>query len=239
MTDRIEKTIELKAPVSRVWRALTDHREFGTWFRVQLEGPFVPGKPSRGQITYPGYEHLRWEAWCRRWSRSGCSRSPGIPTRSIPTWTIPRSRRRWSSSRCEPTAGGTLLRVVESGLRQDPEHRRAEAFRMNEGGWSAQMQNIAQHVAQRPSEAAALKARAAVFAALGDETRLSVLAKLSNGGPQSIARLTAGTRLTRQAVTKHLRVLEEAGVVRSVRVGRESLFELEPRPIDDARDYLA
>src|SRR5262249_17785568 len=58
----IEKTIELKAPVSRVWRALTDHQEFGKWFRVRLEGPFVPGQVSHGQITYPGYEHLRWEA---------------------------------------------------------------------------------------------------------------------------------------------------------------------------------
>jgi uncharacterized protein YndB with AHSA1/START domain len=62
MTDRIEKTIDLKAPVSRVWRALTDHHEFGKWFRVRLERPFVPGQVSRGQITYPGYEHLRLEA---------------------------------------------------------------------------------------------------------------------------------------------------------------------------------
>jgi DNA-binding transcriptional ArsR family regulator len=77
-----------------------------------------------------------------------------------------------------------------------------------------------------------------VFAALGDETRLSVLSRLSSGQPQSISRLTVGTQLTRQAVTKHLRVLESAGVVRSVRVGRESLFELEPRPLDDARKYL-
>ncbi len=65
-TDRIEKSIELKAPVSRVWKALTDHREFGTWFRVKLEGPFVPGEVSRGQITYPGYEHMRWEAVVQR-----------------------------------------------------------------------------------------------------------------------------------------------------------------------------
>jgi DNA-binding transcriptional ArsR family regulator len=77
-----------------------------------------------------------------------------------------------------------------------------------------------------------------VFAALGDETRLSVLGKLSSGKRQSISRLTLGTDLTRQAVTKHLRVLESAGVVRSVRVGRESLFELEPQPLDDARKYL-
>jgi DNA-binding transcriptional ArsR family regulator len=80
--------------------------------------------------------------------------------------------------------------------------------------------------------------RASVFAALGDATRLSVLAKLCGGEPQSIARLTAGTKLTRQAVTKHLRVLESAGVVRSARVGRESRFELDPQPIEDLREYL-
>jgi uncharacterized protein YndB with AHSA1/START domain len=62
MTDRIEKQIELKAPVARVWRALTDFREFGSWFRVKLQGPFEVGKTVRGHITYPGYEHLAWEA---------------------------------------------------------------------------------------------------------------------------------------------------------------------------------
>ena len=66
MTDRIEKTVELKAPVARVWRALTDHHEFGQWFRVRLEGPFVPGQIARGQITHPGYEHLVWEAVVQR-----------------------------------------------------------------------------------------------------------------------------------------------------------------------------
>src|SRR6266568_2472061 len=62
MDNRIEKRIELKAPISRVWRALMDYREFGEWFRVKLEGPFVVGEISRGHITYPGYEHLAWEA---------------------------------------------------------------------------------------------------------------------------------------------------------------------------------
>ena len=90
----------------------------------------------------------------------------------------------------------------------------------------------------RHSSLHALKVRASVFAALGDETRLSVLAKLSGGEMQSISRLTAGTKLSRQAVTKHLKVLAEAKVVRSVRVGRESLFGLEARPIEDVRDYL-
>jgi DNA-binding transcriptional ArsR family regulator len=83
-----------------------------------------------------------------------------------------------------------------------------------------------------------LRRRASVFAALGDETRLSVVARLCHGEPQSISRLTTGTALSRQAVTKHLRVLENAGIVRSVRVGRESLFALDPRQIDNARDYL-
>src|SRR6185369_11014283 len=84
----------------------------------------------------------------------------------------------------------------------------------------------------------AIKTRAAVFAALGDETRLAVLGKLAGGEPQSIARLTEGTKLTRQAVTKHLQVLENAGVVKSVRAGRESRFALEAKPLDDARVYL-
>ena len=66
MEDRIEKRIELKAPVSRVWRALTDYREFGEWFRVALEGPFVPGKQVRGRITWPGAEHLIMTATVQR-----------------------------------------------------------------------------------------------------------------------------------------------------------------------------
>jgi len=91
---------------------------------------------------------------------------------------------------------------------------------------------------KRHSRSGVLKTRASVFAALGDETRLSVLVKLTSGQPQSISRLTVGTKLTRQAVTKHLRVLEDAGVVRCVRIGRESRFELETKPIDEVREYL-
>ncbi|MPZ32929.1 MAG: metalloregulator ArsR/SmtB family transcription factor [Rhodospirillales bacterium] len=89
-----------------------------------------------------------------------------------------------------------------------------------------------------PSAAAALRTRASVFAALGDETRLGLLAKLTSGEPLSIARLTEGTRLTRQAVTKHLRVLEDVGVVHAVKSGRESRFALDPRPIVSAQAYL-
>lgn len=77
-----------------------------------------------------------------------------------------------------------------------------------------------------------------VFAALGDETRLALVVKLSGGQPLSISRLTEGSRLTRQSITKHLRVLENAGMVRCAPQGRESLFELNPRPIVEMQDYL-
>ncbi len=79
---------------------------------------------------------------------------------------------------------------------------------------------------------------AIVFAALGDETRLSLVGKLTKGQPRSISQLTEGTRLTRQAVTKHLRVLEEAGIVHSTRTGRESIYELDTKPFKDMQEYL-
>jgi DNA-binding transcriptional ArsR family regulator len=82
------------------------------------------------------------------------------------------------------------------------------------------------------------RAKAAIFAALGDETRLSLLAKLSNGQRYSIANLTAGTRLTRQAVTKHLRVLEGVRIVHGTREGRESLFTFNPQPVIEMKEYL-
>jgi DNA-binding transcriptional ArsR family regulator len=80
--------------------------------------------------------------------------------------------------------------------------------------------------------------RAPVFAALGDETRLSLVAKLCAGRPCSISQLTMGSKLTRQAITKHLRVLEKVGIVHSVQAGRESLFEFDPEPIEEMRKYL-
>lgn len=80
--------------------------------------------------------------------------------------------------------------------------------------------------------------RASLFAALGDVTRLTLVAKLSDGRRRSIAELTEGSRLTRQAITKHLRVLHGAGMVRCTRTGRESLFEFNPQPLDKAKEYL-
>lgn len=90
----------------------------------------------------------------------------------------------------------------------------------------------------RPRRLAAFKDRAAVFAALGDATRLSLVSKLSHGPAQSISRLAEGSPLSRQAITKHLSVLEDAGVVHRARVGRESMFHLQPEPLKDIQSYL-
>jgi DNA-binding transcriptional ArsR family regulator len=93
-------------------------------------------------------------------------------------------------------------------------------------------------VRKRRRRARPQRVDASVFAALGDDTRLALLAKLCRGRPQSISQLTEGSRLTRQAITKHLRVLENAGIVRSVREGRESLYEFEPKRIKETKKYL-
>ena len=148
MVDLIEKTIELKAPVSRVWRALTDHQEFGKWFRVRLEGPFVPGQVSRGLITYPGYEHLRWEAVVQKMEPERLFSFTWHPYAVDPTQDYSGEPPTLVEFTLERTATGTLLRIVESGFDKLPSHRRDEAFRMNEGGWSTQLENIAQHVEQ-------------------------------------------------------------------------------------------
>jgi uncharacterized protein YndB with AHSA1/START domain len=148
MNDRIEKTIALKAPPSRVWRALTDHREFGTWFRVRLDGPFVPGQVTRGQIAYPGYEHLRWEAVVQTMEPERMFSFTWHPYAVDPKQDYSAEPPTLVAFTLEKTATGTLLRVVESGFDKLPAHRRLEAFRMNDGGWSEQMKNIEQHVGQ-------------------------------------------------------------------------------------------
>ena len=150
MTDRIEKTVELKAPLSRVWRALTDHREFGIWFRVRLEGPFEPGKVSRGQITYPGYEHVQWEAVVQKMEPERLFSFTWHPYAVDPHEDYSGEPSTLVEFTLEKTATGTLLRVVESGFDRLPPKRRDLAFRMNEGGWTAQIGNIAQYVGQAP-----------------------------------------------------------------------------------------
>ena len=150
MTDRVEKTIELKAPISRVWRALTDYQEFGKWFGVRLEGPFVPGQIARGRIAYPGYEHLRWEAIVQKMEPERLFSFTWHPYAVDPNEDYSKEPPTLVEFTLEPTAKGTSLRIVESGFDKLPSRRREEAFRMNERGWSAQLENIAQYVGQAP-----------------------------------------------------------------------------------------
>jgi uncharacterized protein YndB with AHSA1/START domain len=147
MSDRIEKQIELKAPVSRVWRALTDYDEFGRWFRVKLDRPFVPGQTSRGNITHPGYEHVIWEAVVVSMEPERLFSFTWHPYAVDPKVDYSMETATLVEFRLEKTAGGTLLRLTESGFDKIPAGRRPEAFRMNESGWSEQMKNIERHVA--------------------------------------------------------------------------------------------
>jgi len=146
MNDRIEKTIELRAPVSRVWRALTDHHEFGAWFRVRLEGPFGPGRATRGQIAHPGYEHLRMEMVVQKIEPERLFSFTWHPYAVDPDRDYSSEPPTLVEFTLQQNPTGTLLRVVESGFDRIPEERRLEAFRMNDGGWSQQVKNIAQHV---------------------------------------------------------------------------------------------
>lgn len=148
MTDRIEKRIELKAPVSRVWRALTDYLEFGEWFRVKLDGPFVAGQVSRGHITHPGYEHLVWEATVQRLEPERLCSFTWHPYAVDPKMDYSNETPTLVEFTLEKTPNGTLLLLTESGFDKIPSQRRLEALRMNDGGWTQQMKNIESHVAQ-------------------------------------------------------------------------------------------
>lgn len=148
MNDCIEKRIELKAPVSRVWRALTDHGEFGEWFRVKLDGPFVPGQVSRGHITYPGYEHLKWEALVQKMEPERFFSFTWHPYAVDPEADYSDETPTLVEFTLEKTTHGTLLLVKESGFDKIPSNRRLEAFRMNDGGWTEQMKNIEAYVAR-------------------------------------------------------------------------------------------
>ena len=148
MDDRIVKSIDLKAPVAKVWRALTDHREFGAWFRVALKGPFVVGQVSRGKIAYPGYEHLTWQATVRTMEPERLFSFTWHPYAIDPKIDYSGETPTLVEFSLESIPEGTRLTVTESGFDKIPDGRRLEAFRMNERGWGTQMTNIERHVAQ-------------------------------------------------------------------------------------------
>jgi len=145
-TDRIEKTIFLRAPRSRVWRAIAKAEEFGTWFGAKLESGFAPGARVTGRITTPGYEHVIMDITIERvdperllslrWHPYAIE--PGVDYSGEPTTLV--------EFRLEEAPGGTRLTVTESGFDRIPVSRRAEAFRMNDQGWAEQMKNIERYV---------------------------------------------------------------------------------------------
>jgi uncharacterized protein YndB with AHSA1/START domain len=147
-TDRIERQILIKAPRSRVWRALADAESFGDWFGVSLKGKhFVAGEPIEGRITYPGYEHLTWSVVIERiepehvlsfrWHPYAVD--PAIDYSHEPTTLV--------MFELEDAGDDTLLRLAESGFDKIPPARRVEAFRMNSSGWDQQMESISTYVA--------------------------------------------------------------------------------------------
>lgn len=148
MTDRIEKTMQLKAPISRVWRALTNHKEFGTWFRCEFENPFVPGQTARGRITYPGYEHLKMEVVVQRMEPERLFSFTWHPYAVDPNHDYSAETPTLVEFTLEKSGSGTLLKVVESGFDKIPAGRRPDALRMNDEGWAEQMNNIAEYLAR-------------------------------------------------------------------------------------------
>jgi uncharacterized protein YndB with AHSA1/START domain len=147
-TDRIERKILLKAPRSRVWRALSDAAEFGAWFGVDFRGKaFVAGKPVQGKVTYPGYEHVVMEVQIERmeperllsWRWHPAAIDTSVDYSDEPTTLV--------VFELTEVDGATLLTIVESGLDKIPLARRATVFRLNSSGWDEQMRNIEKHVA--------------------------------------------------------------------------------------------
>ena|SRR5436190_15998231 len=145
-SDRIQKEIVLRAPRARVWKALTDSKEFGTWFGVRMNGAFDVGSKVKGQITIKGYEHVSMEIdivslepqtyFAYRWHPYAID--PKVDySGETPTLV---------EFRLSDADGGTRLTIVESGFDKLPAARRSEAFRMNDGGWTGQLQNIERHV---------------------------------------------------------------------------------------------
>ena len=144
--DRIEKTVELDAPVSRVWKALTDHEEFGAWFRVALDGPFEAGAVTTGRITYPGYEHMVWESTTEQLVPERLFAFSWPPRAVDPDTDYGPDAKVLVEFRLEPRDKGTRLTITESGFLQFPETKRLEVLRSNREGWDIQAENIAAHV---------------------------------------------------------------------------------------------
>lgn len=145
--DRIEKIVVLDAPVARVWRALTDHREFGQWFRVELDGPFEVGKRTTGRVVYPGHEPVAWESTTERLIPEELFAFSWPPSAVDPETAFDPAAKVTVEFRLEPADAGTRLTISESGFSQFPQPKRAEILCSCTGGWDLQAENIAAHLA--------------------------------------------------------------------------------------------
>jgi uncharacterized protein YndB with AHSA1/START domain len=147
-TDRIEKRIFLRAPRARVWRAISDAREFGEWFRVALEGSFAAGSTVRGRILHPEYAHLTLEMKIEAIEPERYFSYRWRPNAVDPTHDYAGEPMTLVEFELSDAEGGTSLTIRESGFDGLPAARRAQAFRANDGGWTQQLENIARYVSQ-------------------------------------------------------------------------------------------
>jgi uncharacterized protein YndB with AHSA1/START domain len=147
-SDRIERSIRIAAPRSRVWRALADAEEFGGWFGADLRGQrFAPGQRARGNITVAGYEHLMFDVLVERMEPERLMAWRWHPYPVDPKVDYSREEPTLVTFMLQDAEGGTLLTVTESGFDKVPPERRFEAFRMNDAGWEAQLRAIERHAA--------------------------------------------------------------------------------------------
>lgn len=147
-TDRIERSIQIAAPRSRVWRSLANAEEFGSWFGANLKGQaFAPGRPARGPITIAGFEHILFDAIVERIEPQQLLSYRWHPYAIDAAVDYLKEERTLVTFTLQDSAGGTLLTVVESGFDRVPPGRRLEALRMNTRGWEAQLRNIQRHAA--------------------------------------------------------------------------------------------
>ena len=147
-TNQIEKEIVLQASVSRVWRALTSHIEFGQWFLVRIDGPFVVGKLSSGMSTYPGQETKPWRSTIKAMEPETYFAYSWHPYNTDETRDYSKEPENLVEFRLKAVTGGTLLTVRETGFDSIPPERRDVAYRRHEGGWTEQMTNIQTYVAK-------------------------------------------------------------------------------------------
>jgi uncharacterized protein YndB with AHSA1/START domain len=145
-TDRIEKTVQLRAPKSRVWRALTNSTEFGEWFGVKLKSPFTVGAAVKGNITIKNYEHLQFEMVIERLDAEDHFAYSWHPYAIDPKVDYSKEPMTLCEFHLADAADGTMLTIIESGFDKLPAHRRLEAFPRNESGWKSQSENIRKYV---------------------------------------------------------------------------------------------